>query len=93
MNDESSIGGIWTNVALANVLDLYEEDGVNLISLAYHSSIRLIFTSNTIVHCQRSCHKEQIKNKIEKIEGEYQHKKLLFKEQIKVSRSTWPWFV
>jgi hypothetical protein len=54
MNDELSIGGIWTNVALANVLDLYEEDGGNLISLACHSSIRLVFTSNTIVNCQRS---------------------------------------
>jgi len=54
MNDEPSLGGTWTNIALANVLDLYEEGGGNLISLACHSSIRLIFASNTIVNCQKN---------------------------------------
>jgi hypothetical protein len=54
MNDEPRLGGTWTNIALVNVLDLYEEDGGNLISLACHSSIKFIFASNTIVNCQRS---------------------------------------
>jgi hypothetical protein len=49
MKDEPSLGGTWTNIALTNVLDLYEEDGGNQISLACHSSIRFVFTSNTIV--------------------------------------------
>jgi hypothetical protein len=94
MNDEPSLGGTWTNIALANVLDLYKEDGGNLISLACHSSIKLIFASNTIVNCQRNVvAKNKSRTRLRKLKVSTGIKKLLFKEQIRGSRLTWPWFV
>ncbi len=73
-------------------LTYMKKNGGNLINLACHSNIGLIFAPSTIINCQ-SVVKIKIKNKIEKMKGEYQCPKSLSKKQTRKNESTWPWFV
>ncbi len=73
MDDETNVGGRWSDIALANIFDLYEEEWRYLdkscLSFKHWTHICIEHHCQLPNECQQT--KEQINNKIEKMKSEY----------------------
>jgi hypothetical protein len=73
VDDDTNVEGRWSDIALANIFDLYEEEWRRLdkscLSFKHWTHIRIKHHRQLPNECHGT--KEQIKNKIEKMKSEY----------------------
>lgn len=88
------VGGRWSDAAIANIIDLYEEEWrrCNQGSLAKKHWTHIGTEHERQMPNELRRLEAHIKDKIEKLKAEYRRQKTLPEEQTGGTGSTWPWF-
>lgn len=94
VDEEASVGGRWSDEAISNILDLYEEEWLRIdkgnLKLKHWTYIRTEHHRQMPLAVRRS--EDSIKSKVEKFKAEWRLQKASAAEQTGGEGSNWPWF-